>query len=147
MHEAAGGKPRLILIGTGSELQLCVAAAERLEAAGTPTRVVSLPSFERFEAQEQAYRASILPPTVRARVSVEAGVTFGWERWVGDAGALIGIDRFGASGPGGTILERLGFTVDHVTEVARRVAAGEALGRVVVHAGDHFDLGGAVRGH
>ncbi len=108
LREAAGGAPELIMIGTGSELQLAFAAAEALEADGIPTRVVSLPCWERFDAQDAAYRDSVLPPTVRKRVSVEIGVSLGWERWVGDDGAIIGLDHFGASAPAGTIFEHLG---------------------------------------
>jgi transketolase len=130
VRDAAGGRPELILIGTGSELQLCVGAAERLEQEGTPTRVVSLPCWERFDAQGTAYRDAVLPPAVRRRVSVEMGVSLGWERWVGEEGAIIGVDHFGASAPAGTILERFGFTVDRVVDVARRVARGELRGRV-----------------
>ncbi len=130
LREAAGGAPALILIGTGSELQLCAAAAERLEADGIPTRVVSLPCWERFEAQDQAYRDAVLPPSVRRRVTVEAGVSLGWERWAGDEGAILGLDRFGASAPAGTIFEAFGFTVDNVTDIARRVVHDGLHGRV-----------------
>jgi transketolase len=128
--EAAGGSPQLILIATGSELQLAVGAAERLEADGIATRVVSLPCWERFEAQEAAYRDAVLPPGVRKRVSVEMGVTFGWDRWVGDEGAMIGLDHFGASAPAGTILRELGFTADHVAAVGRQVVREGFRGRV-----------------
>ncbi len=130
LREASGGAPRLILIGTGSELQLCVAAADALEADGIPTRVVSLPCWERFEAQDEAYRDVVLPPAVRARVSVEVGVSLGWERWVGDAGAIIGLDRFGASAPAGTIFRELGFTADRVADVGRRVVRDGLHGRI-----------------
>ena len=112
LRDAAGGAPELILIGTGSELQLAFAAAEALEEDGIPTRVVSLPCWERFEAQDQAYRDEVLPPAVRKRVSVEIGVSLGWERWVGDEGAIVGLDHFGASAPAGTIFEHFGFTAD-----------------------------------
>jgi transketolase len=106
LREASGSAgPSLILIGTGSELQLAFAAADVLEADGVATRVVSLPCWERFDAQDQAYRDAVLPPGVRARVSVEIGVSLGWERWVGDGGAIIGLDHFGASAPAGTIFE------------------------------------------
>ncbi len=121
LREAGGGAPRLILIATGSELQLAMGAADRLEADGIPTRVVSLPCWERFEAQDAAYREAVLPPDVRKRVSVEAGVSLGWSRWVGDEGAIVGLDHFGASAPAGTIFARFGFTVDRVADVARRV--------------------------
>ncbi len=110
LREATGSTPELILIGTGSELHLCVAAAEALEADGIATRVVSLPCWERFDAQDAAYRDEVLPPTARRRLSVEAGVSLGWERWVGDEGAILGLDRFGASAPAATIFEAFGFT-------------------------------------
>jgi transketolase len=130
LREASGGVPRLITIGTGSELQLAFAAAETLEGEGIPTRVVSLPCWERFDAQDQAYRDRVLPPSVRARVSVEVGASMGWERWVGDEGAIVGLDHFGASAPAGTIFERLGFTADRVTDVARRVVRDGLHGRI-----------------
>jgi transketolase len=132
LRDATGGTPELILIGTGSELQLCAAAADALEAEGIPTRVVSLPCWERFDAQDAAYRDSVLPPTVRKRLSVEAGVSLGWERWVGDEGAVLGLDRFGASAPAATIFEAFGFTTEHVTEIGRRVARDGLRGRVGV---------------
>jgi transketolase len=130
LREAAGGEPQLILIGTGSELQLCFRAAESLEAEGIPTRVVSLPCWERFEAQDAAYRDSVLPPSVARRVTVEAGVPLGWERYAGDEGAIIGIDHFGASAPAGTIFKEFGFTVDRVADVGRRVVRDGLRGRV-----------------
>jgi transketolase len=128
LREASDGKPRIILIGTGSELQLAFGAAEALERDGIPARVVSLPCWERFEAQDAAYRESVLPRDVRARVSVEAGVSLGWDRWVGDEGAIVGLDHFGASAPAGTIFEKFGFTVDRVTAVARGVLDGTVRG-------------------
>ncbi|MFO1539784.1 MAG: transketolase [Chloroflexota bacterium] len=130
--DAAGREttPALILIGTGSELAVAVAAAAELAAGGIPTRVVSLPSWERFAAQPRAVRDAVLPPAVRARVSIEAGVSLGWERWTGDAGAIVALDRFGASAPAGRLLERFGFTQDALVAVARRVHAGEAVGIV-----------------
>jgi transketolase len=128
--ESGGRAPGLILIGTGSELQLAWTAAEALEADGIPTRVVSLPCWERFDAQDQAYRDRVLPPTVRPRVSVEVGVSLGWERWVGDEGAIIGLDRFGASAPAGTIFKELGFTAERVAEVGRAVVRDGLRGRV-----------------
>ncbi len=137
LREAAGGAPELILIGTGSELQLCIAAADALEAEGIPTRVVSLPCWERFEAQDDGYRESVLPADVRQRVTVEMGVTLGWERWAGDAGAIIGLDHYGASAPAGTIFEKFGFTADRVTEVARRVVREGLHGRVPTLASPH----------
>ena len=130
LRDASNGAPELILIGTGSELQLAFAAAERLEGEGIPTRVVSLPCWERFEAQDGAYRDAVLPPDVRRRVSVEIGVSLGWERWVGDEGAIIGLDHFGASAPAGTIFEHFGFTADRVTDIARKVARDGLRGRI-----------------
>jgi transketolase len=136
--EEHGGAPELIIIGTGSELQLAVAAGAALEADGLPTRVVSLPCWETFDLQDQRYRDSVLPPTVRKRVSVEIGVSLGWERWVGDEGAIIGLDHFGASAPAGTIFEHLGFTADRVAEVARRVVREGLKGRIPTVDGGHF---------
>jgi transketolase len=138
LREASGGKPEIILIGTGSELQLAFAAAEAIESEGTPARVVSLPCWELFDAQDQAYRDSVLPPAVRKRVSVEVGASFGWERWVGDEGVIIGLDHFGASAPAGTIFEKLGFTTERVTEVARKVVRDGLHGRVPTLDGGHF---------
>ena len=128
--EAGGGRPELILIGTGSELSLAYGAADALEADGVPTRVVSLPCWERFDAQDEAYRESVLPAALRKRVSVEAGVHLGWERWVGDEGAIIGLDRFGASAPAATIFTELGFTVDRVADIGRRVVHEGLRGRI-----------------
>jgi transketolase len=128
--EGAGGDPALILIGTGSELQLVFGAAEALEADGIPTRVVSLPCWERFEAQGDDYRDSVLPTSVRKRVSVEAGVHLGWERWVGDEGAIIGLDRFGASAPAATIFAELGFGIERVADIGRRVVRDDLHGRI-----------------
>jgi len=113
-------EPRITLIGTGSELQLAVGAAEQLEASGVAVRVVSLPSTEVFEAQEKSYRDHVLPPG-GARVIVEAGATRGWWGYAGERGAVIGIDRFGMSAPGDEVLEHFGFTVDNVVEAARRL--------------------------
>jgi transketolase len=122
---ADGDEPEVVLIGTGSEVQHCAGAAERLAADGLAVRVVSMPSWERFSAQDQDYRDTVLPPGARARVAVEAGVALGWERWVGEGGAVVGLDRFGASAPAERLFEEFGFTADHVAEVARGV-----LGRV-----------------
>jgi transketolase len=131
LREASGGRaPAIILIGTGSELQLAFGAAEKLEADGVAARVVSLPCWERFELQDEAYRESVLPRSVTARVSVEAGVSLGWERWVGDQGAIVGLDHFGASAPAATIFAKFGFTVDRVSDVARDVLAGRVRGPI-----------------
>ena len=117
----AGGDPDIILIATGSELQLAVAAAKSLEADGTRARVVSLPCWELFGSQDQSYRDSVLPPTVRKRLAVESGVALGWERWVGDEGAIVGLDHYGASAPAATVFEHFGFTPERVTDIARKV--------------------------
>jgi len=113
--------PELILLATGSEVQHAVGAAEVLGNQGIRVRVVSMPSWERFAAQDRDYRESVLPPEVRARVAVEAGVTLGWERYVGDAGAVVGLDRFGASAPAEQLFEAFGFTAENVTSVAHEV--------------------------
>ncbi len=141
LAEAAGPdgrvvEPAVILIATGSELHLALAARELLAADGIAARVVSLPCQERFAAQPRAWRDAVLPPAIRARVSVEAGVSFGWERWTGTEGAIIALDRFGASAPAGELLERFGFTPAAIAAVARRVHAGEAVG-IVSAAPDH----------
>ncbi|MDJ0703629.1 MAG: transketolase [Leptolyngbyaceae cyanobacterium MO_188.B28] len=113
------GTPDLILIGTGSELKLCVDAAKQLRADGAKVRVVSMPCWELFEAQDAAYKESVLPKAVTKRLSVEAAATFGWCRYVGSAGDSIGVDRFGASAPGGLVMEKYGFTVENVLTKAK----------------------------
>jgi len=128
--EAGGRAPDAILIATGSELQLAVAAADRLAGEGIAARVVSLPCWEAFEGQAVAYRDEVLPPAVRRRVTIEAGASLGWERYAGDEGAIIAIDHFGASAPAGTIFEELGLTADRVADVARRVVRDGFRGRV-----------------
>jgi transketolase len=119
LSDASGGAPRLLLLATGSEVSLAVAAREKLQAEGIPTRVVSFPSWELFERQPKEYRESVLPPGVRARLSIEAGATLGWAKYVGDEGGSIGIDRYGASAPGEIVLKELGFNVDHVVRFAK----------------------------
>jgi transketolase len=118
LAEAAGGPPEIVLIATGSEVALVVAAREALAGSGVRARVVSMPSWELFEAQPAGYRAEVLPPAV-PRLAVEAAVPFGWERWVGSDGAVIGLDRFGASAPGEVTMRELGFTVERVVARAR----------------------------
>ena len=110
-----------IVIATGSEVALALEARELLEKAGVRCRVVSMPCWELFEAQADDYRESVLPEAVKARVSVEAGVTFGWSRYLGDKGRAIGIDRYGASAPGGTVFEKLGLTPESVAETVKRL--------------------------
>jgi len=112
------GDPEAVLIATGAEVGQTLEAARALAEAGVRARVVSMPCWELFEAQEQAYRDEVLPPSVPARLSVEPGVTLGWERWVGDRGASLGIERFGASAPGTRVLEELGFTPEKVAAAA-----------------------------
>ncbi len=116
-------QPDVILIATGSEVGLALDAAKLLEAKGTKTRVVSMPSFELFAQADAAYRESVLPSAVRARVSLEAAATFGWHRWVGDFGTAIGIDHFGMSAPAGAIAKEIGFTPEHVADVASGLLA------------------------
>jgi len=128
--EGGDGTPDLILIATGSELQLAFAAAVALEADAIRARVVSLPCWEAFDAQDAAYRESVLPAAVRRRVTIEAGATLGWERYAGDEGAILGIDHFGASAPAGTIFEHFGLTTERVVDVARRVVRDGLRGRV-----------------
>jgi transketolase len=117
------GEPDVLLLGTGSEVQHCVEAADLLAADGIAARVVSVPSWELFDAQDADYRDSVLPPSVRARVAVEAGRTLGWERYVGADGAMVGLDRFGASAPAERLFDEFGFTADNVASVARDVVA------------------------
>ncbi len=114
-------EPELILLATGSEVTLALAAAEKLAGKGLLVRVVSMPSWELFAAQEQGYRDKVLPPKVRARVAIEAGASLGWERWVGDQGAVIGLDRFGESAPGPVVMDKLGFNVDNVVKTALKL--------------------------
>ena len=115
------GDPDVIIIGTGSETQLALGAALQLQSEGVSARAVSMPSWELFAAQDDEYRESVLPSKVRERVSVEAGTTIGWERYTGFDGATIGIDRYGASAPGDVVMANLGFTVENVASVARRL--------------------------
>jgi transketolase len=113
--------PELILISTGTEVHICARAADLLEAEDIPTRVVSMPCVENFAAQDAEYRDRVLPPEVRARVSLEAASTFGWHRWVGDLGEAIGMHTFGASAPAGALYKHFGFTPERVAEASRAV--------------------------
>ncbi|HTX58007.1 MAG TPA: transketolase [Candidatus Acidoferrales bacterium] len=114
----ASGTPDLILIATGSEVSLAIDASKLLEGKGVRTRVVSMPCWELFEDQPQAYRDEILPPAITARMSIEAAATLGWERWTGDRGITYGLDRFGASAPAAAIAKAFGFTPEHIADVA-----------------------------
>lgn len=136
LAEADGGAPDAILIGTGSEVQLCVEARKILTKYAVKARVVSMPSWELFAAQEEAYRERVLPKRIKARVTVEAGSPLGWHRWAGDEGAVIGVERFGASAPGEEVLVQLGFTAEHVVSAALRVLGrhAEAKDVTLVHA-------------
>jgi transketolase len=126
-RDAEGGEAELILIGTGSEVSLCLEAADLLAADGIATRVVSMPCAERFSAQPQEYRDEVLPPEMTARVSVEAGSPLGWYRWVGEGGASVALDHFGASAPAAVLAEKYGFTPESVAARAREVL-GKASG-------------------
>ena len=118
LSEASGAEPKVILIGTGSELQLCLTAQERLEAEGTPTRVVSMPCQEWFYEQPQSYQQQVLPRGVKARVTVEAGIRMSWDRILGDAGEPVSIEHYGASAPAKILFEQFGFTADNVVAKA-----------------------------
>jgi transketolase len=118
LEEASTGQPELLLIATGSEVSLALTARERLEADGTPTRVVSLPCIEWFHEQDDAYQQQVLPPNVKARVSIEAAVAQGWREIVGDAGEIVSINHFGASASGSVLMEQFGFTPDRVVAAA-----------------------------
>ncbi|MGE3466414.1 MAG: transketolase [Pyrinomonadaceae bacterium] len=122
--ETKAGKatgPKLILIATGSEVGLAMEAREKLNADGTPTRVVSMPCWEFFDAQSQKYRDEVLPPKVTARLSIEAGVSQGWHKYVGDRGDVLAVDKFGASAPAEDVFRDYGFTVENVIRIARKL--------------------------
>jgi transketolase len=120
------GDPELILIATGSEVQLALGAHEQLKEEGLRSRVVSLPCWEIFEKQDQSYRDEVLPPGITARLSIEEGSTLGWERYVGTEGAIMGMSTFGQSAPFADVEAEFGFTVDNVAKVAREVAGRAA---------------------
>jgi transketolase len=123
LRDTPGGTPQLILIATGSEVEIALAAADTLAAEGVAVRVVALPSWELFAQQGTAYLEQVLPAAVTARVSIEAASTFGWERWVGSAGAAIGIDHFGASAPAKVLYKEFGITAENLVATARKVLA------------------------
>jgi transketolase len=119
--DAPGGSPAVIVLATGAEVHLAFTAVERLHAEGIQARLVSLPSWELFEAQPPVYRDAVLPPSVRARVAVEAATSFGWHRWVGESGAVVGIDHFGASAPADRLFKEFGFTAERIVADVKRV--------------------------
>jgi len=124
LAEASGGQPEVILLATGSEVHLALEARDELEAGGIQTRVVSMPCWELFDRQPQGYRDQVLPARVKARVAVEQASTLGWDRYVGDQGAVVGMHTFGASAPLKQLLTKFGFTPERVAEVARERLAG-----------------------
>ena len=127
--EGANGdkvEPKLILIATGSEVPLVLEARETLQKEGTPARVVSMPCCELFEEQPKEYRSEVLPPSVTARLAVEAGVRQGWDRYVGSQGDVICLNRFGGSAPGDVAMRELGFTVENVLQHARALLGGRS---------------------
>jgi transketolase len=121
LAEADSGKPEVILMGTGSEVSLCVDAYEKLKQDGVEARVVSMPSWDIFEQQDQSYREQVLPPSIKARVSIEQGATLGWDRYVGAQGRMIGMHTFGASAPLKDLQKYFGFTSDAVAKAAREL--------------------------
>ncbi|MFE9683782.1 transketolase [Streptomyces sp. NPDC006285] len=121
--DGRGAEPEVILMATGSEVHVAVEARERLQEAGTPTRVVSVPCVEWFDEQDQGYRDSVLPPSVKARVAVEAGIGLTWHRFVGDAGRIVSLEHFGASADGKVLFQEFGFTAENVADVARESIA------------------------
>jgi transketolase len=130
LTDAPNGKPDIILIGTGSEVSLTIAAGRRLSEKKINVRIVSMPSWELFDAQSPDYRESVFPPSARARLAVEAGVTQGWCKYVGAEGDVIGVDRFGASAPGKVMMREYGFTVENVCQRATDLVQGK---RLVLH--------------
>jgi transketolase len=126
VREPNTGQPDSIIIGTGSEVGVGLAAAQLLDQEGLRTRVVSMPSWELFAAQPGSYRDTVLPPSVRVRVAVEAGGPMGWSRWTTDDGAMVGMEGFGASAPGERLFQEFKLTPDHVAQTVRRLmhAAG-----------------------
>jgi len=121
LADAPGGKPKVLLIATGSEVELAIGAYERLVAEGIAARVVSMPSMELFARQPIEYRNAVLPPSVGARLAIEAAAPQPWYRWVGDRGAVLGIERFGASAPYQRIYQELGLTVENVVRRAKEL--------------------------
>ena len=136
LADAEDGRPEVLLIGTGSEVSLCVKARARLKELGVGARVVSLPSWELFAAQDRGYRDSVLPPAVRKRVTIEAASSMGWERFAGSEGTIIGIDEYGASAPGEENMKHFGFTAERVTAAALRLLCREDEAAIEEHGAD-----------
>jgi transketolase len=135
-EEGRPTQPDLLLLSTGSEVQLAMAARDSLLSDGIRARVISMPCWERFEAQPPAVRDEVLPPSVTRRLSIEAGVSLGWDRWVGPEGAMLAIERFGASAPAKDIFSEFGFSAERVAQHAREVLTGDLRG-VISPAADH----------
>ena len=121
ISEAADGKPQAQLIATGSEVQLAVAAQKALAEQGIQVRVISMPSWDLFDKQDKAYRDSVILPEVKARLAIEMGHPFGWDRYVGDGGSVLGISTFGASAPGDRVMKEYGFTVENVVSKVKEL--------------------------
>jgi transketolase len=120
LADAADGKPEVILMATGTEVYLCINAYEQLKTEGIKARVVSIPSWGLFDGQSDEYKAKVLPPEVKARVAVEQAATFGWSQYVGPAGTIVGMRRFGASAPIKDLQKKFGFTTENVVAAARK---------------------------
>jgi transketolase len=121
LREFGKGKPQLILMASGSEVSLSLLSAEKLAEDGISVRVVSFPSWELFEAQENSYKEMVLPPDIPHRLSIEMGISLGWERWLGSKGASISIEKYGASAPEKVLFEKYGFTVSNICQVAQNL--------------------------
>jgi transketolase len=121
LHDPEGGTPEVLLLATGSEVSLALESAKKLGEEGIRARVVSMPSWELFDAQPKDYQESVLPPTVRKRLAIEAAIPFGWHKWVGPEGAIHGIERFGASGAYKDLLKAFGFTPEAVIERVKKL--------------------------
>jgi transketolase len=123
LADLGSGPPQVILMASGSEVALIVSAGKQLAAQGLSVRLVSFPSWELFAEQGESVRNAVLPPSVEARLAVEAGVPQGWERWTGSKGRILGLERFGASAPGGEVFKQLGFSVENIIQIIREMLA------------------------
>jgi transketolase len=129
MADAEDAEPHVILVASGSEVELCITAYEELRRGGIPARVVSMPSWELFERQDRKYRDGVLPPRIKARVTVELGSVIGWDRYAGPTGAIIGMHSFGASAPAKDLLRKFGFIPDKLVEAAKNQIAQNRIAR------------------